>query len=42
MNFLDLADNWLEEAGGRAVADMLKENLYITELVCMEDRLANS
>lgn len=30
---LDLSDNWLNPAGGAAIADMLEENCYITELV---------
>ena len=30
---LDLQDNWLEGVGGRHIAEMLKENIYITELV---------
>ena len=31
---LDLSDNWLGYEGGLAVCDMLKENCFITDLVC--------
>jgi len=31
---LDVCDNWLGPQGGNAVCEMLKENCFITELVC--------
>lgn len=30
---LDLSDNWINPEGGVFIANMLKENCYITELV---------
>ena len=31
---LDLSDNWLGAEGGYSVCEMLKENCFITDLVC--------
>ncbi|XP_017306797.1 leucine-rich repeat-containing protein 74B isoform X2 [Ictalurus punctatus] len=36
---LNLRDNGMEGEGGAAIADMLKENLYITEIDLSENRL---
>ena len=30
---IDLGDNWIEMTGGNCIADVLKENIYITDLV---------